>query len=184
MLRGLLMIRGAPDYQRAHDSWEGPWESEYPDIKKGHWWWLWLSLGPLIVTGVLFFFLPTRMVRGAPTALTGFSVGFRTHFVTSVRVSVASAGVLTLTGLRPTGARNPQKGVHTLSAPWLRPCPLGYVPAGRVCKLKFCKLTTWPYSWQALRGSVSCGRGLHKISLVISALRGRRESGKNVRKLV
>ena len=112
-----------------------------------------------------------------PDSLTGFSVGFRTHFVAYVMVSVASAWVLALTGLRPAGPETP-KGAHTLSAPWLRPCPLGHVPAGRICKLKFCKLTTWSYSWQALRGSVSCGRGLHKISLVISALRGRRESGK------
>ena len=73
------------------------------------------------------FFWPTRMVRGAPTALTGFSVGFRTHFVTSVRVSVASARVLALTGFRPAGARNPQGGAHPLRplatslSPWLRP---------------------------------------------------------------
>ena len=35
-------------------------------------------------------------------------VSFRTDFVTSVRVSVASTGVLALAGLRPAGARKPQ----------------------------------------------------------------------------
>ena len=42
-----------------------------------------------------------------PTALACFFVGFRTDFVTSVRVSVASAGVLTLAGLGLPGARKP-----------------------------------------------------------------------------
>ena len=61
------------------------------------------------------------------TALTYFFVGFGTNFVTSVRVSVASAGVLVLAGLRPTGRpRGPEnlKGA-TPSAPppWLRPWP-------------------------------------------------------------
>ena len=37
-------------------------------------------------------------------------VGFRTDSVTSVRVSVASAGVLALAGTRPAGARKPQGG--------------------------------------------------------------------------
>ena len=63
------------------------------------------------------FFWRAQMVRGAPTALTCVFVGFRTDFVTSVRVSVASAGVLALGDLRPAGARKPQGG--TLSAPWL-----------------------------------------------------------------
>ena len=63
----------------------------------------------------------TQMGGGTPTALTCFFVGFRTDFVTSVRVSVASAGVLALAGLWPAGARKSQRGI--LSA------PLGYVPA-------------------------------------------------------
>ena len=75
----------------------------------------------LAVTGApdshraLFFFWRAQMVRGAPTALTCFFVGFRTDFVTYVRVSVASVGVLVLAGLSPAGARKPQ-GV-TPSAP-------------------------------------------------------------------
>ena len=114
----------------------------------------------------------------------GWSEGPRLPW--QVFLSVSAHISWLLWGFRAFVPRGPEtpKGAHTLSAPWLRPCPLGYVPAGRVCKLKFCKLTSWPYSWQALRGSVSCGRGLHKISLVISAFRGRRESGKNVRKPV
>ena len=67
-----------------------------------------------------------------PDSLTGFSVGFRTHFVAYVMVSVASAWVLALTGLRPAGPETP-KGAHALSVPWLRPCPIGHVPAGRIC---------------------------------------------------
>ena len=51
------------------------------------------------------------------TALTCFFIGFRADFVTSVRVSVASAGVLAPAGLGP---ENP-KGAHPLH-------PLGYVP--------------------------------------------------------
>ena len=50
------------------------------------------------------YFWRAQMVRGAPTALTCFFVGFRTYFVKSVRVSVASAGVLALAGLRLAGA--------------------------------------------------------------------------------
>ena len=61
------------------------------------------------------------MVRGTPTALTCFFVDFRTYFVTSVRVSVASAGVLAV----PARARNPQGGALPFRPPWLRPCPLG-----------------------------------------------------------
>ena len=61
-----------------------------------------------------------RWSEGAPTALTCFFVGFRADFVTSVRVSVASAGVLTLAGLRPARPENP-KGTPS--------APLGYVPA-------------------------------------------------------
>ena len=67
------------------------------------------------------------MVRGAPTALTYLSyltfVGCRTEFVTSVRVSVASTGVLALAGLRPAGARKPQGGAPL-------PSPLDYVAGG------------------------------------------------------
>ena len=48
-------------------------------------------------------------------------VGFRTDFETSVTISLASAGVLTLAGLRPAGPKNPK------GAP-LPPPPLGYVP--------------------------------------------------------
>ena len=51
-----------------------------------------------------------------------FFVGFREDFVTSARVSVASAGVLALAGLRP---ENPRAS----------PPPLGYVPGYlRSCK--------------------------------------------------
>ena len=83
----------------------------------------WLSLGPLIITGTLFFFFwRAQMVRGAPTAPTFFFVGFRTYFVTSLRVSVASVGVLVLANRTPARARKPQGGAHLLR-------PLGYVPA-------------------------------------------------------
>ena len=60
-------------------------------------------------TGVLFFWR-AEVVRRTPTALTRFFVPFRTDFVTSVRVSAASAEVLALAGLRPAGARKPQGG--------------------------------------------------------------------------
>ena len=66
------------------------------------------------------FFWRAQMVRGAPTALMCFFVGLRTDFVTSVMVSVASAGVLARAGLRPAGPENPS-GVHPFR-------PLGYVP--------------------------------------------------------
>ena len=47
---------------------------------------------------------------------------FLTDFVTSVRVSVASAGVLALAGLRSAWARNPQGGgAPSPLRPWLRP---------------------------------------------------------------
>ena len=87
MIKRFLMFRGSPDYQRAPDSLEGPdsqrapdeqraldaqrtpdihrapdsWEG--PNIQKDHWWWLWLSLGPLIVTGSWF--------SGGPDCQTG-----------------------------------------------------------------------------------------------------------------
>ena len=57
--------------------------------------------------GPVFFLAGPDGQRG-PTALTCSFVGFRTDFVTSVRVSVASAGILTLAGHRPAGARKPQ----------------------------------------------------------------------------
>ena len=63
------------------------------------------------------------MVRGVPTALTCFFVGLRTKFVSSVRVSVASAGVLALAGLG--GPKTTRGGAHPLSPP---PAP-GYVLA-------------------------------------------------------
>ena len=77
------------------------------------------------------------MVRGDPTALTCFFVGFRTDFVTSVRVSVAFVGVLALAGLRPAGARNPQGGTSST------PAPLGYVPGGdRGCRATMGRCST------------------------------------------
>ena len=54
------------------------------------------------------------MGRGVPTC---FFVGSRTDFVTSVRVSVASAGVLALEGLRPAGPRKPQGGISSPPPP-------------------------------------------------------------------
>ena len=50
-----------------------------------------------------------------------FFVGFRTYFVTYVSVSIASAGVLALAGLRPVGTQKPQGGGTPLPPP-------GYVP--------------------------------------------------------
>ena len=52
-----------------------------------------------------------------------FVVVFSVSAQASVRVSVASVGVLALAGIRPAGARKPQGG-RTLSTP----LPLGYVP--------------------------------------------------------
>ena len=49
------------------------------------------------------------MVRGVPTALKCFFVGFCTDFVTSVKVSVASAGVLAAPrAFGPRGPENPK----------------------------------------------------------------------------
>ena len=78
----------------------------------------WLSLGPLIVTGEpgTLFFWWAQMVRGAPTALTCFVVNFPTDFVTSVRASVVSAGVLAFGSRKTQGG-----GAHPLQPPWLRP---------------------------------------------------------------
>ena len=99
MVRGDLMIRGALIFRRVtNDDW--------------------LSLGPLLVTGVVFFLVGPDDQRG-PDCSDVLFVGFRTDFVTSVRVSVASAGVLALEGLRPAGARKPQWGAPS-PPPWLR----------------------------------------------------------------
>ena len=67
--------------------------------------------------GPVFFFGGPGWPDGQ-AALTCFFVGFRTDFVISVRVSVASAGVLALEGLRSAGpqGRKPPRG-RTLSAP-------------------------------------------------------------------
>ena len=51
------------------------------------------------------------MVRGAPTALNCFFVGFRTDFVTSVMVVVASAG-----GVARAGLKTP-RGLHPFRPP-------------------------------------------------------------------
>ena len=85
------MIRGAPDYQRA-----------------------------LIVTGGLFFLVGSDGQKG-PDCPDVLFVGFRTYFVTSVGVSVASTGVLALAGLRPGWPENP-KWAPSPPPPWLRPC--------------------------------------------------------------
>ena len=69
-----------------------------------------------MVTGARFFWW-AQMIRGAPTALTSFFIRFRTNFVTSVRVSVASAGVLAIAGLRPAGTRKPQGSAGAPSPP-------------------------------------------------------------------
>ena len=66
-------------------------------------------------------FLAGPVGQRGPTALTCFlSVSANRYFVTSVRVSVASAGVLALAGLRPAGAQKPQGGAPL-------PLPLGHV---------------------------------------------------------
>ena len=75
MLRGPLIFIGPLPVERA------------PDIQKDY---LLMTTLSLIVTGALFFWR-AQMVRGAPTALTCFFVGFRTDFVAYVRGSVASA---------------------------------------------------------------------------------------------
>ena len=75
----------------------------------------------LAVTGspdshrALFFLAGPDGQRG-PDCTDVLFVGFRTDFVTSVRVSVASAGVLALAGLRTAGARKPQ-GARAPSPP-------------------------------------------------------------------
>ena len=68
------------------------------------------------------------MVRGAPTALTCFFAGFRTDFVTSVRVSVVSAAVLAR-AFGTQGPENPKGGAHPVR-------PLGYVPGRRWTSVK------------------------------------------------
>ena len=56
-------------------------------------------------------------------ALTCFFIGFRTDFVTSVRVSVASAGVLALVGRGPQGSENPKGEAHPLLIIIIDPLP-------------------------------------------------------------
>ena len=88
------------------------------------------------------------------TALTCFFVGFRTDFVTSVRVSVASAGVLALAGLRPAGARKPQGGgAHTLSAPLATslPWPVSFRVDRAVIKNKITLLCLFHLQNEAVR---------------------------------
>ena len=80
-------------------------------------------------------FWRAQMVTGAPTALMCFFVGFRTDFVTSVRVSVASAGVLALAGLRPAGARKPQGGPSA-------PPPLDYVPGSLALPARIARIAS------------------------------------------
>ena len=53
------------------------------------------------------FFWWAQMIRGDSNCPGVLLVSFRTYFVTSVRVPVASAGVLALAGLRHAGARKP-----------------------------------------------------------------------------
>ena len=93
--------------------------------------------GPLIFIGPLTVGRASDSQRG-PVFLAGpdgqrvrwsdceFFVGFRTYFMTYVRVSVASARVLALAGHRPSGPRKPQGDTHPLRPP--PPPPLGYVP--------------------------------------------------------
>ena len=69
--------------------------------------------GPVFLTG------PDGQ-RG-PAAMTCFFVGFLTYIVTSVRVSVASDGVLALVSLRPHGAPTISRGALSAPPPWLRP---------------------------------------------------------------
>ena len=64
------------------------------------------------------------MVRGAPTALKCFLSVSATDFMTSVRVLAVSDGVLALAGLRPAGARKPQRSAYPFRPP-------GYVPVVR-----------------------------------------------------
>ena len=59
-------------------------------------------------------------------ALTCFFVGFRTDFVTSVRVSVASAGVLALGAFGPRGPENP-KGAPSPPPGYVTGAPLFYI---------------------------------------------------------
>ena len=77
-------------------------------------------LGPLIVTGALFFWR-TKMVRGAPTALTCLFVGFRTDFVTSVRVSRCFRRSFGPRGSSAHGGLKTPRGDAHLLSPWLRP---------------------------------------------------------------
>ena len=69
----------------------------------------------LAVTGALdshrdHVFLASPDGQRGPNCPDVLFVGFRTDFVTYVRVSVASAGVLTLAGLRQAGPENPKGG--------------------------------------------------------------------------
>ena len=67
---------------------------------------------PVIAT---VFFLAGPDGRRGPDCPDVLFVGFRTDFATSVRVLVASAGVLALAGLRPAGPQKPQvRGAHPL----------------------------------------------------------------------
>ena len=111
MIRGPLIFRGGWEVGRVDpDSWEGPLLVRGALMIRGP---LIMTLavsgGPLIVTGVLFFWW-TQMVRGGADCPDVLFCRFPHRFRDFVRVSVASAGVLALAGIRTAGARKPQGG--------------------------------------------------------------------------
>ena len=117
ILRGTLAVGRDPDSQRDlwcsgtpwYSDWpwqlggsliEGPDDQRGPDIQKGHWWWLWLSLGSLI----------DRVTRQSQGLCFFFASGpFRDFYEGFFLLSPES---WSLAGLQPTGARNPQRWVH------------------------------------------------------------------------
>ena len=166
MLRGALIFRGTPTFGTAPDSQRDPDTLRGTLIIRGT-----LAVGgPLTLRGTLtvgrvpdshrgpvFLVGPDGELRGAPTTLTCFFVGFCTVFVTSLRVSVTFGGVLTLAGF--PGVRKSIGG--TLSAPsWLRPC---------LCQAFSSSLNRWR-CWQPSRQQGGDGSCTVALSLEVALL--------------
>ena len=95
-----------------------------PDIQKDHWWWLWLSLGPLIVTEALF--LAGSDGQSGPDCPDVLFCRFLHRFRDFCEVFGCFRWSFGLSGPSARGAPKTPRW-HTPSAPWLCPCLVGDV---------------------------------------------------------